>query len=718
MISGDAFYELAIVLSIAAVVGAIGLKLRQPLIVSFLVAGIMVGPSGLRIIENYEKIDLLAQIGISLLLFVVGLRLDFHMIRTIGPVALATGLGQVIFTLAIGFLIAVSLGMPVVSAAYVATALTFSSTIIIVKLLSDKKEIDSLHGRIAVGFLIVQDIIAILSLIILTGLGWGLGGSGSHALKTFVMISRGLIFLVGIVLLMRYVLPLFLKYLAKSQEILVLFSITWAVLLAATGSMLGFSKEVGAFLAGISLATTGYREAIGARLVTLRDFLLLFFFINLGSRLQINILETQLLPAAIFSVFVLIGNPLIVMAIMGFMGYRKRTGFMAGLTVAQISEFSLILAALGVSLGHLNMQAMGLITIVGMITICVSTYMILYSAKLYNFFSPRLGIFERKSAHRETGRESSATKTEADIILIGLGNYGSEIAVNLIERRRQILAVDFDPQALSRWNKAGLEVVYGDIGDPEFIEQLPVNHAKWIVSTIRDIDLSLILLKILTDCHFKGKIAMSALDEKEARKLIKAGADIVLRPFQDAAEYAADAFTEAANLQTIEEDWPIAMNEIRLKTGSVFAGRALSEIPLRAQTGVSVLALSRAGKVYFELTPDFTIYPNDRIVMMGTIEQLLQAQQFIEQRQPADDEQKHSGFAMAGIGIAENSINCGRTLSELRFRQDYGVTVVGIQRGEEKIISPKADEIINRGDRLIVVGSKKSIERLKSLSCL
>src|SRR5690554_5899110 len=171
MDSTDAFFEIAAILGIAALLGYAGQKLRQPLLIMFLAAGILVGPSALGLIESHGQIELLADIGIALLLFIVGLRLDLHLIRTMGPVALATGLGQIIFTSAIGFAIAIALGMDVVGAAYVAVALTFSSTIIIVKLLSDKKEIDALHGQIALGFLIVQDIAAIIALVALTT--WG-----------------------------------------------------------------------------------------------------------------------------------------------------------------------------------------------------------------------------------------------------------------------------------------------------------------------------------------------------------------------------------------------------------------------------------------------------------------------------------------------------------------------------------------------------------------
>ncbi|NLF41807.1 MAG: hypothetical protein GX587_03855, partial [Bacteroidales bacterium] len=357
------FFEFAALLGISALVGYLGRLLRQPLIVSFIAVGIIVGPYGLDLLVSSDKIHLLAELGIALLLFVVGLKLDVKLIRNMGKVALLTGLGQVLFTSVFGFLIAIAFGMDVVTSLYIAVALTFSSTIIIVKLLSDKKEIQTLHGQISIGFLIVQDVVVIMVMIFLSA--FGNPGSDVFYKEILIILLKGFGLLGVTALFMRFILPWLMHSLAKSQELLLLFSIAWAISLAALSNFLGFSNEVGAFLGGISIASTPYREVISGRLVSVRDFLLLFFFINLGSQLKIELLGDQLFPALVFSFFVLIGNPIIVMIIMGLMGYRKRTSFLAGLTVAQISEFSLILASLGMSLGQINEDTVGLITLVG-----------------------------------------------------------------------------------------------------------------------------------------------------------------------------------------------------------------------------------------------------------------------------------------------------------------------------------------------------------------
>ena len=286
------FAEIAAILGLGTLLSAIGQKLRQPLIIMFLVTGVIAGPAMLGVVKSYAHIELLSHIGISLLLFVVGLKLDLKLVRTTGPVALATGVGQIVFTSAIGFLLALGIGIPWLEAAYLSVALTFSSTIIIVKLLSDKREIDSLHGQIAVGFLIVQDIAAIIALVVLTTIG---GTSAGGNIGAFVMTTVGKAFLLlaGVGIAMLFLLPPLLKRLVHSLELLTLFAITWAVLLSAGCELLGFSKEVGAFLAGVSLAMPGYRDLISTRLASLRDFLLLFFFIDLGARLDWSLVGPQ-----------------------------------------------------------------------------------------------------------------------------------------------------------------------------------------------------------------------------------------------------------------------------------------------------------------------------------------------------------------------------------------------------------------------------------------
>ncbi len=715
MVIENSFQEITIILLVAAFVGAVGARLKQPLIVSFIAVGILVGPSGFNVISSHQEIELLAHIGIAILLFIVGLKLDLTLIRTMGTVALATGLGQVIFTSFFGFLIALGFGMSLVGAAYTALALTFSSTIIIVKLLSDKKEIDSLHGRIAVGFLIVQDILVVLSMIGLSSFSGPGGQDSSLVLEILKALGKGALFSGLILLMMKTIIPRLMDQLARSQELLLLFSISWAVFLGAVGDILGLSTEVGAFLAGISLASTPYREAIGSRLVTLRDFLLLFFFIDLGSRLEISMLGDQALSSLVFSVFVLIGNPLIVMIIMGVMGYRKRTSFLAGLAVAQISEFSLILASLGLSLGHLDKETVGLITLVGIITIGISTYMILYSSNLYQFLSPWLSVFERKEAGKESSQDNTHSFERVDVILMGLGQYGSSIARRLLERGKSVVAVDFDPEVLKCWRQRGLNVLYGDATDPEILEHLPLNRAKWVVSTIPSLETNISLLKALRNNNFKAKIVVSCRKPEDVTLLENHGADMVLRPFVDAAEQAVDSLSEAMLEVSEKIHWQSDIGEVRLPPGSVLIGKRLDQIPLRSDHSVSVLAISRAGKSIFDPRPEFVLFPGDRLVLIGEPENVAEASRVMRKQDADFSDDVTDEFVVGSVEVSKECSWANRSIESLNFRKKFGATIIGIQRKNTRIMSPQPIEMIMPGDILILAGARGNLDKLTSI---
>ncbi len=539
------FHEIALLLVMAAVFGVVGLWLRQPMIVSFILVGVLSAPSALGIVQSHETIDILAELGIAVLLFLVGLKLDVKLIRTLGAVSLATGLGQVMFTALIGFAIALAFGMDWVTSLYVAVALTFSSTIIVVKLLSDKKEVDALHGRIAIGMLIVQDLVVVLAMMVLSAYGIGRDAEGAALEQVGLVLVYGAILLVLVALFIRYVANPLIERVAHSGELLITFAISWAALLAVLGDTLGFSKELGGLLAGVSLASTPFREALVARLSSLRDFLLLFFFIALGAQLDIGLLGEQITLAIALSLFVLIGNPLIVMAIMGYMGYRKRTGFLTGLTVAQISEFSLIFMAMGVALGHVATPALGLVTLVGLVTIALSVYMITYSHELYRLCEPLLGVFERRIPSREHEVILNAPNAKVDVILFGLGRYGSAMAANLKRQGYTLLAIDFNPDVVQHWRALGYMTLYGDASDQEFLATLPIQHARWVISAMPQHDRGLthcdprhVLIDNLKQHGFGGRIALSTQHTDEVQPLLDKGADMVFLPFFDAADQA------------------------------------------------------------------------------------------------------------------------------------------------------------------------------------
>lgn len=543
-----AFYEIAVLVLLGALLGLAGLVARQPLVVAFIAAGVLAGPDALGLVASEEFIQTLSQFSIAVLLFLVGLKLDLNLVKSLGRVAVATGLGQVGFTAFFGFLICLGLGIDWVPALYIAVALTFSSTIIIVKLLSDKREIEALHGKIALGFLIVQDIFVVVAMVALSAIGMGAagGGAGGDFLR---LIGGAAAMLVFVFLFIRYLATPLLRLVARSPELLVIFSVGWAAGLAAAGDAIGFGKELGGLLAGVSLASTPYREAIGSRLASLRDFLLLFFFLALGAALDLSTLGAQVGPAVVLSLFVLIGNPLIVMVIMGYLGYRKRTGFLAGLTVAQISEFSLIFMGLGISIGHVSDEALGLVTLVGLVTIALSVYMITWSHQIYERLEPLLGVFERRQSNREDAATVGTIKH--DFVIFGLGAYGLRIARGLRESGYSVLGVDFDPAALGAWRDEGFEGRFGDATDPEFVAHLPLSGTRAVISAVpraggplTAADPQLTLLHGLASAGFAGTVALSVTDAANVPDGKEYAGVVWLTPFDDAASFAVERLTE------------------------------------------------------------------------------------------------------------------------------------------------------------------------------
>lgn len=536
----SAFSQVALILLVAAVVGFVAHLARQPLIVAYIFVGVLLGPAFLDLVSSGEEIELLAKLGIAILLFLVGLKLDLALIKSTGVVALATGVGQVLFTSLIGFLIVLALGFDWIPALYIAVALTFSSTIIIVKLLSDKRELDQLHGQIAVGFLIVQDILVIVAMVVIVSLGTPGGDSGQTSL--WFTLLGSVVFLAAVALLAKFVVPRLLGWLARSQELTLLFGVGWAMSLAAVSQFLGLSMEIGAFVAGVALASTPFRESLSARMVSLRDVLVLFFFIQLGSSLTFDDAAAQLWPAILLSLFVLIGNPIIVMIIMGVMGYRSQVSFKAGLAVAQISEFSLILIALGFSLGQVDQAVLSLVTLVGVITITVSTYFILYSEQMYRALAPALRIFERNDAGREIDEEAMAHPYDA--IVIGVGRLGHSVVDGLKSKGAKLLVVDQDPRALKSISAESVETLFGDVSDPEFASSLPINEADAVICTVHDRSTNLVLLETLTRFGYKGRICLTAMDEPTA-KMLGGNKDVtVIKPLKMAANRIVDALPE------------------------------------------------------------------------------------------------------------------------------------------------------------------------------
>jgi len=398
---------------------------------------------------------------------------------------------------------------------------------------------------------------------------------------------------------------------------------------------------------------------------------------------------------------------------MGLMGYRSRTSFLAGLTVAQISEFSLILVALGVSLGHIGGETLGLVTLVGLVTITLSTYMILYSEPLHRRLAPALKLFQRKVPYAEAGKEAPL-EAGIDVILIGLGRYGGEIANHLLNRGRTLLGVDFDPEVVTTWSQHEVPVVYGDALDPDIFQRLPLTGARWVVNTTPGFESNLAPLRLLQEQQFTGRTALTAHHEDEAAAFMAAGADAILRPFSDAAAEAADILTGAMDLVPEGLVRAAQLREFRLPPSSGAAGLTIGELSLREQTGTSILAVSRKGRMTFAPPPEFRLFPGDHLLLLAAHDQLERAVWVLEQPAPgseSSDTGKHD-FSAGSLLLTGDHPWVGHTIASLDLRRVLGVTVVQVERDGRVIVSPPPNETLKEGDTVLLAGNAHTMKQL------
>lgn len=527
----DLFFQFAIVLMIGVGCSFFMYWLKQPLILGHLLTGILVGPVVLNIFHAEETFEVFSKLGITALLFIVGLSLSPKVIREVGKTSLILGTGQVFFTSVAGFLLLLALGWPLYSSLFIAIGLTFSSTIIVLKSLQDKRDLNALYGRLATGTMLVQDIAATIILVVLAAIG---AESGSQSLSHALLLTIVKALFIGIALLFfsRSILPRLTKTFATSQEFLLLFSVAWGVGIAALFKYLGFSIEVGALVAGVSLATSPYHYEISSKMKILRDFFLVLFFVTLGASLTFSGIETLLFPAVILSFFVLAGNPLILFLLLRVLGYGSKPAFQTGITMAQVSEFSLVVLLLAKSMGYVDDRAVVLLTICAMITIALSSYLLVYDDVIYQWLYKLFTGVTYKAPVTHVSQEHH------DAILLGCHRLGEDF-LPYLKQYKHYVVVDYDPTAVERLQKSGITTKYGDAEDNEFLEELGIESTKLIVTTIPDIDIIQFVLTKLRKVNKKCIFIAMAHSPEEAKHLYAKGASYVILPHYLGGNYAA-----------------------------------------------------------------------------------------------------------------------------------------------------------------------------------
>ena len=523
MVESSLLFDLGLVIVAASIISLLMRYLRQPLVLGYVFGGILIGPAVFQFVKNPSEIAILSDLGIAFLLFIIGLELDIKKVKQVGLVFSMIGLIQVILTFVAGFAVSILLGFDPITSFYIGLGISFSSTMVVIKLLSDNKELESLHGELVLGIMLVQDIIAIFALSLLPAI---------HALEPSFLLYFALkvgLFIILIFAANALILPWLMRQAAHNSELLFLAALSIIFFFAYLANQLGFSLAIGAFIAGLALSASPLHLEIRHKVEPLRDFFLVMFFVTLGMQITFGSIGSLIIPIIALVLVGMLLKGIITYFILKFFKYGNRTSFFTGVQVAQVGEFSLVLAALGVGLNHITTETSSLLTFVTLITILITTYLIRWDDSLFNWLPKVLPFFDKDGT-----REESISKVEKNlrdhIVVFGFHKMAPIIIRTLQKQKKKFVVVDHNPEKIRKLSMRGINSICGSIANEEVYEKASLSKASTVISTINFVDKNKLMLKKLKSTNPNSLAIVAASNPAEAVELYTAGADYVIVP--------------------------------------------------------------------------------------------------------------------------------------------------------------------------------------------
>ena len=528
----------------AAALGLPAFFLRIPLLLSYLVAGVVLGPHlGLGIIKDAESIAALSEIGLVLLMFILGLEIDVRKLQQAGKAVLLNGAIQplVCIILAWFFFSALGYGGESFDLTYLAAACALSSTLVVVKILSDQMDLDVLPSRITLGILVIQDLWAIgflalqpnLHDLTVSALGISFAKAGILVFSCWIMA--------------RFFLPYVFSKAGKQPELMLITAMAWCFAVCGLASGLNLSLEMGALIAGISVASFPYHLDIAAKISSLRDFFITLFFVSLGLQIPKPTVAVIALACAII-IFVLLSRVIVIFPLLHRLKYGNRASLLPALNLSQISEFALVLSALGVAYKHISPDVLSAFIIAMVVSALISSFVIPSAHAIYKAINPLLEKIGFPD-HVSPISENEAPKGFPKIVLLGFYREGSSLLFEMQSRYSKsaienLLVVDFNPEAHVQLQNSGLNCRYGDISSADTLRHLQLHQARLIICTLPDQALkgitNLKLLRILKKLAPDTQVIVTAEKLELAIEMYKEGAAYVFIPRLISTYYLAD----------------------------------------------------------------------------------------------------------------------------------------------------------------------------------
>ena len=514
-------FDLAIIVIISMILAFVAKALRQPLIPAYVLAGLIIGPLVLGFVKNVELIQAFSEIGIAFLLFTAGLEIAFRKIReaNIKKIALIAIL-QMVIIFGIAFALKGFLDLTALQAAYIGVILAFGSTMVDIKLLADSGEIVTLHGRLVLGILLFQDLIAIIAIVVFT--------TGGFALAPLAIAFSKLLAILAIaMILQKFVLDRIFRFAARSTELLFLTSLGVLFLFIILAFVSEISIVIGAFIAGVSLANSPFKVELESRISPLRDFFAILFFVALGMQIIFAGVGERLLLFGALLIGAFILKPTITFILLRVTGYRQKTSFETAASLAQLSEFSLIIGMLGVTLGVLDMSIFSTVILATIISMSITPYFIEYKEKAHKLFRYPLSLFKFLPTHEilqydATGKEET--------LLIGSHRVGGVFLKRLLKNREKLLVIDYNPEIIKHLIDKKIPCLYGDITSPDLFSKISIKNLKTVISTIPNYRENAYILKVIKEQNPKARVIVTGSRISETLKLYKKGTDYVITP--------------------------------------------------------------------------------------------------------------------------------------------------------------------------------------------
>ncbi len=528
------FYGLSIILAVVVAVLALCKVFKQPMIIGYILSWTIVSLIFPELLHSQEALESFSHIGISFLLFMVGMELHPTIIKQLWKDSLIWGLAQVWATTILGTVLGLLLWFDWVTSLFLGIGFSFSSTIVILKLLSDKGNTETIFWRLSIGILVVQDLIVILAFLALATINGMSDGGGMMTL--LILLLKIITMTWAIILASKYFIPWATKKISQSTEFLFLFAVAWCFVLGALFDYLWFGMEIGALLAWVSLATSAFRFEIMSRIKPLRDFFIVMFFVMLGSQMTIVFDVMFFVRVLIFSLFILVLKPTLISFILAKLGHTKKNTFLAWITLGQISEFSFLLLWIWVTMWYItNMQLISEITLTGLITIAISSYSILYGEKIYN----RVKDYAKYIPGKRHRNYNTGNNFSSEIMIFGYGRFGNSLFDALKKTSKTITVIDENPKIIEHLEKNNVQNIYWDAGNIEFLEELHIQDTKMVVSTLRNFEDNLVLLENIKRRNPKIIMVLLSAHVEESIKFYEEGADYVIMPHYIGANHTS-----------------------------------------------------------------------------------------------------------------------------------------------------------------------------------